>query len=158
MEKKFTKSVEEHLLAARRSSLETSENGLLRPHGKLWGMDVFSWVNPHPGMIANTIHSFPFEVIWMGNENDMLATLCEDDSLCANLNAAIVYDKAQFTFRPEWTKQINNYMCAENLNDALELLKTLKASKRVLLFTVSGPEQTENKTQFENYVKLVQVK
>jgi hypothetical protein len=158
MEKKLTTSVEEQLLNARRSALEASENGSLRPLGKLWGMDVFAWVNPNPGMIANTIHSFPFEVIWMGNESDMYATLGQDNTLCENLNSVIVYDNSGFSFPAEWTAKIANYMCAQDLSDAMELLKVVKASKKVLLFTVSGPEQVENRTQFEEYVKLVQVK
>ena len=158
MEKNLTTSQEEKLLRARGEAMQNNEGNSLRPLGKLWGMDVFTWVNPFPGMIANTIHSFPFEVIWVGNEADVLRTLSEDRTLCSNLHSVIIYDRAEFSLKGAWVCDVDNHVCTSTLTDALEMLKAIKSSKKVLLFTVSGPQQVEHRTIFEEYVKLVQVK
>ncbi len=158
MEKNLTTSQEEKLLRAREQVLQNQESGSLRPLGKLWGMDVFTWVNPFPGMIANTIHSFPFEVIWIGNESDVLRTLSEDQTLCSNLHSVVIYDRPEFSMKGAWVCDVDNHICTQNVTDALEMLKAIKTTKKVLLFTTSGPQQVEDRTTFEEYVKLVQVK
>jgi hypothetical protein len=158
MEKNKTIGQDEQLLRAREEVLQNSDGISLRPMGKLWGMDVFTWVNPFPGMIANTIHSFPFEVIWMGNESDVLLTLGEDHTLCANLHSVMIYDRPEFSLKGTLACSIGNYICTASVADALEMLKTVKESRKVLLFTVSGPRQVEDRATFEEFVKLVQVK
>jgi hypothetical protein len=158
MEKKVNVGIEERLLQARKETLQNREETTLRPLGKLWGMDVFTWSNPLPGMIANTIHAFPFQVIWMGNIRDVLHTLGEDNTLCSNLHSVIMYDSSSFGLKGDWVCDMKNYICTSSVNEALEMLKAVKEQRVVLLFTVSGDEQLENRQKFEEYVKLVQVK
>ena len=158
MEKNLTAGLEERLLRAREEALQNNDGLSLRPLGKLWGMVVFTWVNPFPGMIANTIHSFPFEVIWIGNESDVLSALGEDITLCSNLHSVIVYDRPDFALQGKWVCDVDNHVCTNSVVDALEMLKAVKETKKVLLFTVSGAQQEEDRKTFEDYVKLVQVK
>jgi len=56
---------EESLLKARVEGMHQLEKGSLRPHGKLWGMDVFSWYNPMRFELENVLSSFPSPVLWL---------------------------------------------------------------------------------------------
>ena len=64
MEKKLTS--QQQLLLARQEALRAEKENSLRALGKMWGMDVFTWIDPYPGSISSTIHAFPFPVIWLG--------------------------------------------------------------------------------------------
>ena len=156
MEEKVHSKVVDRLLEARQETLQNHADAVLRPLGKLWGMDVFSWSNPFSGELANTIHSFPFEVIWIGNTVDVKKTLGMDSSLCSNLTAVIAYNANIFGLDREWIYNIKNCAGVESVQEALEMLKAFKESKKVLLFTSSGEDAFANRQDFETYVKMVQ--
>jgi hypothetical protein len=156
MEKKLTNTVEDRLLRAREESLRNHEDGTLRPLGKMWGMDVFTWINPYPGMVSNTIHSFPFPVVWIGNAADVLHTVNEDLSLCSNLHALVLTDASILELNGEIVKNVRNCAGTTSVLEAVEILKVFRSPQKVLLFTSSGEGATKYKEEFENYVKLVQ--
>ena len=43
----------------------------MKPLGKCLGMDTFSWHNPGLEFLEKTVASFPFELLWVGNENEI---------------------------------------------------------------------------------------
>ena len=73
--KTTTRKKEDQLLEARQEGLRNAENSSIRPHGKLWEMDVFSWYKPNIHVLANTIHAFPFPVIWVANSSDIIEAI-----------------------------------------------------------------------------------
>lgn len=156
MENKLTSTAEDLLLKARKEALTFQEESSLRPLGKMWGMDVFTWSSPYPGMLSNTLHAFPFPVIWIGNSTDVLATLDGDQSLCTKIHSLILFDAPIFELKGQWVDQLRNCAGTSNVNEAMEMLKVFKESHKVLLFTSSGENGTQYRTEFENYVKLVQ--
>ncbi|MCF8416171.1 MAG: hypothetical protein K9G40_07995 [Crocinitomicaceae bacterium] len=156
MGEKVHSKVEDRLLEARQESLQNHADAVLRPLGKLWGMDVFSWSNPFLGELANTIHSFPFQVIWIGSADEVKKTLGMDNSLCSNLNAVIVHNASIFGLEREWICNIKNCAGVVSVQEAMEMLKAFKESKKVLLFTSSGEDALANRQDFETYVKMVQ--
>lgn len=158
MENKLKTQIEDRLLESRRESLKQLNNGSMRSHGKLWGMDVFSWSNPDPGIIANTLQSFPFPVIWIGNGSDIVSALKEEELVLNNLQAVITYDSNVFNFEESWLNGIENCAGTKTVSDAIHFLNMFKSPQSVLMFTSSGTCHSENMAHFEDFLKLVQVK
>lgn len=156
MEEKIHSKTVNRLLDARQENLQNHADQVLRPLGKLWGMDVFTWSNPFFGELANTIHSFPFEVIWIGSADEVKRTIGMDNSLCSNLTAVIVHNASVFGLDREWIYNIKNCAGVRSVQEAMEMLKAFHESKKVLLFTSSGEDALANRQDFETYVKMVQ--
>jgi hypothetical protein len=157
MEKnKLDLSIGNRLLEARSESLQQMKELTLRPHGKLWGMDVFSWYQPNVNLLANTLHSFPFPVLWIGNARDIVCTLEEDATVCDQLHAVITFDHSFFTVPYELASKIRNVAGVNNASDAFSLLKALKKKNAVLLFSATGENWKEEKEKFESFLNMHQ--
>lgn len=156
MEIKKNISQQEQLLQARQQQLENPVVGSLRSHGKLWGMDVFSWFKPSLNELENTISSFPFPVCWFSNEEDVLSLVNENNVWISNVKLLCTYDKAGFKISNKSLDTIDNVLGSASLTDALELLKVLKVSQSVLLFTCSAENWKEVKAEFDAFISLNQ--
>lgn len=156
MEIKKSISQQEQLLQARQQQLENPVVGSLRSHGKLWGMDVFSWFKPSLHELENTISSFPFPVCWFSNEADVLSLVNENNAWISNMKLLCTYDKAGFKISNKSLDTIDNVLGSASLTDALELLKVLKVRQSVLLFTCSAENWKEVKAEFDDYISLHQ--
>lgn len=157
MEKKTNIRIEDRLLKARKESLHQMNATSMRPHGKLWGMDVFSWFHPDPELIANTLHSFPFPVIWIANGADIIQALKEEELVLNNLHAVVAYDASIFSLENSWLDGIKNCAGTTTVDEAFHFLRMFKAPQKVFMFTASGENWEENKRTFEDFLKLVQV-
>lgn len=157
MEKPIQTGVDERLLDARRQSLKEANSTSIRPHGKLWGMDVFSWFNADAEMISNTLHAFPFPVIWVGNKKDIMEAVNSDESLFSNLHGIIIYDGSVFEMGDDLLSKFTNCVGTNSLEEACGMIHLLKAPHKVLLFTSNGEYWEENKFKFEQFLKLVKV-
>ena len=146
----------DQLLQARKNQLENPSVGSLRSHGKLWGMDVFSWFKPNLIELENTISSFPFPVCWYANERDVLHLMQEDTAWVSNIKLLCTFDKAGYTLPNSVLDTVNSVLGSASLEDALELLKSLKITQSVLLFTDSSENWKEIKDQFDSFLALHQ--
>lgn len=158
MKDKLKINIEDRLLETRRESLHQMNTTSMRSHGKLWGMDVFTWSNPNPEIIANTLQSFHFPVIWVGNGSDIVNALEKQELVLNNLQAVVSYDTNVFNFDKSWLNGIPNCAGTQTLTDAYHFLKMFKAPQTILMFTSSGDNWSENAKDFENFLNLVQVK
>jgi hypothetical protein len=158
MEKQRTISAEELLLGARKESLSRINQTALRSHGKLWGMDVFSWIHPNMSTIGTTVNSFPFSVSWVGNAHDLMSTLDQQPELTKKLSAALIYDNSVFAFRDEHLHSIKNCVGTGSVEEALRMAKIAAQPQSVLLFTASGNGAEEAKIDFENTLNVLQGK
>jgi len=149
-------SVENTLLNARNESLQNMQKTSIRPHGKLWGMDVFSWYLPRPELLANTIHTFPFPIVWVGNVNDILATFELDPQVASQLNTLLFHDSSRLRLPVDSWLTVKNIASVSNLEDALRLLSSFKQRNAVLLFTASGEDWELSKETFEKYLSIHQ--
>ncbi len=75
----------QQLLSARQETLQKLQTTAMRPHGKLWGLDVFSWLEPDMELLANTIHSFPFQVVWISNKEILEGVVAADPQILSNV-------------------------------------------------------------------------
>ena len=155
-EKKLDVGLGDRLMEARNESLKKMKELTLRPHGKLWGMDVFSWYQPNVNLLSNTLHSFPFPVVWVGNAADINQTIDEDPSVCIQLNSVITFDNPFFSLSLETMTKIDNVGGVNSLEEALILLKSVKKKNSVLLFSASGENWSHKKEIFEEFLNVHQ--
>ena len=154
----ITRSKEEQLIDARKEGLQNAEKTSIRPHGKLWEMDVFSWYKPNLQILANTLHAFPFPVVWIGNSTDIIRVLEEDSSLDSNLHGVFAYDNAKFIMELNSKWKIKNSAGTNSVEHTLALIQAIKQKNTVLLFTSTDDEWSIKKDYFDNYLKLNQKK
>ena len=130
LEKKTKVDQRTQLLQAREEGLKSLQNGVLKPHGKLLGMDVFSWLNPDVHMLMNTLHSFPFPVIWIAQKMDWDALLNLDNTILSNLCSRCIPK-----YPPEkWTY---NYQIFEDPIDGPNYLGCNLSSMEIYLYLVT---------------------
>ena len=158
MEKQRIISAEELLLGARKESLSRINQSSLRSHGKLWGMDVFSWINPNMSTIGTTINSFPFSVRWVGNAHDLISVLESQPELIHKLSAALMFDNSVFTLKNEHLLGIENCVGTTSVEEALRMTKIAAKPQSILLFTASGDNAEDAKNEFERTLNLLQGK
>lgn len=147
----------EQLLQARESNLKHVEKSSLRPHGKLWGMDVFTWYNPTNSELENTLTSFPFPVIWFGNDSDITALIKTSNDVWSNLQTICVYDSGVVEIPDEAMHTIENVLGVLEFKDMFEFIRTFKQKNAIFLFTASGENREEYKKQFEDFLNLHQL-
>jgi hypothetical protein len=56
-----------------------------------------------------------------------------------------------------WLDQLKNCVGTQSVNEAFQFLKMIKAPQTILMFTATGENWEENKKEFEDFLKLVQV-
>jgi hypothetical protein len=144
------------LLEARENSLRSAEVGSLRSHGKLWGMDVFSWNKPSIYELENTLSSFPAPICWFSNSEDIQKLLSEETYWMSNVKLLCAYDLAGFRLPANIFDSIDSVLGTNNIEDALELLPALKKRNGILLFTSSGENWHVAKNKFETFLELNQ--
>ena len=64
---------------------------LMKPLGKYLGMDTFSWHNPDLELLEKTIASFPFDLLWVGNENEIKGFLDENYVVETKINLSLIH-------------------------------------------------------------------
>lgn len=154
MENKKTtiQTKESQLFEARQESLRNAENSSIRPHGKLWEMDVFSWYKPNIHVLANTIHAFPFPVIWVANSSDILEAIKEESTINSHLHAVLAYDNSKFIMDFPSDLGIKNIVGTNGVEHTLALIQGLKQKNTILLFTASDENWQECKLYFDVFL------
>lgn len=153
---KSTVNKENLLLNLRREQLDSPVVGALRSHGKLWGMDVFSWFKPEMADLESTLSSFPHPVCWYANETEILDLVAFDDAALHNVSMICTYDKAGFALPNPAIDKLNILLGAAKIEDALQLMRPLKQHHKILLFTSSSENWAEHRTSFETFLALHQ--
>jgi hypothetical protein len=145
---------ENSLLEARAEALRAAERKSLRPLGKLWGMDVFTWYDPHVTELSATISTFPFPVFWLGNARLVRELGQVDPASMRALTWCGQFDDAYLQLPADVLAPMPLVTATETLDDALEILRHVKQPRHILLFTVSGNEWKTKLSDFEAFVKL----
>jgi hypothetical protein len=160
MEKTTNKIInfQEQLLQARKENLESQIVGTLRSHGKLWGMDVFSWYKPSLFELENTLSSFPSPICWFANEIDVLNLLQEETNWISNVKLLCTYDKEGFKLPNKIMDNIETILGVSKIDEALDLMRLIKKAQGILLFTSSGENWKLTKNTFEEFLSLHQHK
>ena len=141
-----------NLLEVRKEALENVVNGSIRPHGKLWGMDVFSWQNPQLDAITSTIHSLPFPIVWLASTDLLNEAYTNDETILSNIHAAISYEKGV-------SKEIvfPDAISSESIQKAFEVMNENRLKRGVILFCHTGIDSEYYQNAFKAYLELHQI-
>ena len=132
--------IESQLLAARKSGLLKLNETSLQSQGKLFGMDVFSWIYPNIDVLNSTLNSFPFEVLWIGNKTEINMVLSENNVLDSRVRTKLIYTDGK------------------ELNDILKSISESAFKPGILLFTSTDTDSEYYYNLFKEYLALVQIK
>jgi hypothetical protein len=132
--------IESQLVAARKSGLLKLNETSLQSQGKLFGMDVFSWIYPNIDVLNSTLNAFPFEVLWIGNKTEINLVLSENNVLDSRVRTKLVYNNGK------------------ELNDILKSISESAFKPGILLFTSTDTDSEYYYNLFKEYLALVQIK
>lgn len=141
-----------NLLELRKEALEQVVHGSIRPHGKLWGMDVFSWNNPDVDAMTSTVHAFPFPVIWLTSAGFLTEAVDFDATILSNIHAVISYDKI-----PSDTGKFQNLITTNDVETAFQNMSEFRLKRGVILFCYSGADSEYYKNAFKAYLAIHQI-
>lgn len=145
--------LEGQLLQARRESLERAESFVLRPLGKLWGMDVFVWHNPSVYDLSATLSAFPFPVFLLSNRATLQELAQVDPETLRTVQWCGQYDHPQLNLPGDVMADLPLITGTEQVQDTLRILREMKAPKHIVLYTYKGNEWKTNLEIFETFIK-----
>lgn len=149
---------EHNLLEARKKALSQVVYGSIRPHGKLWGMDVFSWINPDIEAVSLTIHAFPFPILWLSPSGLFSAVLGHDDSIVTNIQTVITCDEStESTLSKEKLTEDLHLITTNDIHQAFQEMNALQFKPGIILFCTEGADSEMHQKAFSNYLELHQI-
>lgn len=117
----------------------------MKPLGKYIGMDTFSWHNPCLELLEKTIVSFPFDLLWVGNKNEIEGFLKKHHSSENKINRCIVYGAHSDNCS-------NKIISASTIQEALNHLDNIIFKPGILLFTASDSDSEYSMRFFEKHI------
>ena len=118
---------------------------LMKPLGKYLGMDTFSWHNPDLDVLEKTVSSFPFNILWLGNENEIKGFLDKNYVVETKINRCIVYGLCIDNCS-------NKIISVPSIREAINHLNKLTFKPGILLFTASDSDSEFSMRFFEKYI------
>lgn len=152
MSEKEIAQIENSILQARKEGLLKAGDTTMQSHGKLWGMDVFSWINPKPTVLAATMDSFPFPIFWISSSLERNEVLEVNVDLNDKIHFTVVLNSENLPIVS------NNIVSISTLNQAFDQINILKIKPSILLFTYSQSDWEYQKNRFSDYLSMAQVK
>ena len=117
----------------------------MKPLGKYLGMDAFSWHNPDLELLEKTVSSFPFDMLWVGNENEIKGFLDKNYAVETKINRCIVYGLCSDNCS-------NKIISIPSIREAINHLNNLTFKPGILLFTASDSDSEFSMRFFEEYI------
>lgn len=152
--KKSIHTTEEQLHEARKRGLkQAAEVHAMKAHGKVLGLDTFSWIRPQVDLLATVLVSFPFPVFWVCSKTQAEALFHLYPEVSESVIGLIVYDDAEMTFDPAVIHQIPRVICFNGLSESLRLLSSIQKEKNILLFTTEGPNREDFYQTFSQFIE-----
>jgi len=149
--------VEHNLIDIRKHAIAQHVHGLLRPHGKMWGMDVFSWSNPELATLADTIHAFPFKVLLVTNQNILDSLLELDDQVVTNLQGVILFQSTS-ALKQEKLKFVANVAYLNDIKLAFHQMNEWQVPRTIIVFCTEGIDAETQQNEFNRFLDLHQIK
>jgi hypothetical protein len=156
MEKKnVTNQPAQQLAEARAENLiKQAEASSLRPHGKMWGMDIFSWYNPLTDDLLTLFQSFPAPITWIGNHSVIENLFKTDADSLVNLTVVCAHNQVEFALTN--AMYLEGIHGAENIKNAFDIVKARKQKNGIIFFTASGKDWMAQRDTFEYHLKIEQ--
>ena len=125
------------------------ENSSMRAHGKLKGIDVFTWMQPEQNALVNFINSIPTEIIWVGNPAEIESVLSSNPLFSRKFQSIFSFGENRTGFMLE-----NEFA---DIQDVLNGLMTELKSPGTLLFTCTENDSEYVSLKIAAYLNLVQL-
>jgi hypothetical protein len=155
MSEKEIALIENSILQARKEGLLKAGDSSMQSHGKLWGMDVFSWLNPKPAVLSATMDSFPFPIFWISSFPERNEVMDLNIALTNKIHFSLILDDYTLV---DATSSGVEIASVSNLNEAFDQIRRLKIKPSILLFTYSKSDWEYQKKCFNDYLSMAQVK
>jgi len=130
-------------------SLSRSQGVGLRAHGKLKGLDVFTWMQPEQNALINFIESIPSGIIWVGNPTEIEAVLSAHPQLMNKFQSILSFGENRTGFMLE-----NEFV---DIQDVLNGLMAELTNNGTLLFTCTESDSEYVALKITAYLNLVQL-
>ena len=153
IQKKEVVNSEEQLLQARKEGLKQAQQvDSMQAHGKVLGMDTFSWMNPQVDMLATLLSSFPFSILWVGTYRQIQSCLKMYPELSENIETILIHNSSSMVLDKTALQKIKTIACVDGMENALDLVKTMRLKKGVFIYTDEHEEALKGKQIFEDFV------
>lgn len=154
LEKKEIVRSDEQLLQAREQGLKQGKQvDAMQAHGKILGMDTFSWMNPQVDMLATLLSSFPFSILWIGTHGQIDQCMRLYPELSGNIETILIHDTSSLGLNKSALEKINTIACVDGVEHAFEFVKSMKLKKGVLMYTNENETAIADKGIFEEFVQ-----
>jgi hypothetical protein len=130
-------------------SLRKSQGEGIRAHGKLKGMDVFSWMQPDQQALANFMTAMPSSILWVANPAEIEAVLTDHPEILNKFQCILSYGENRTGFMLE-----NEF---EDIQEVLNALMPELKSMGTLLFTCTENDSEYVSLKISAYLNLVQL-
>ncbi len=147
------KITENSLLEARAEALKNAESQSLRPLGKLWGMDVFTWVNPSVYELSATLSAFPFPVFLLAPFNVLNEIALVDSETLKMVQWIAQYDNSANKIDPSISADLMQYSATDSIASTIDLLRQNQLDRHIVLFIAAGNEWKTKLNEFDEFVK-----
>jgi hypothetical protein len=155
IEKKEIVKSNEQLLQAREEGLKQAQQvNTMQAHGKILGMDTFSWMNPQVDMLATLLSSFPFSILWIGTQQQIEQCLKLYPELSKNIESILIHDTSSLGLNHAALQKINTIACVDGVEYAFEFVKSMKLKKGVLMYTNENETAITDRKAFEEFVQI----
>lgn len=139
------KTVSTELESLREEGLKRIETTSLRPHGKMWGRDVFSWYEPLPEELQNTLMSFPAPIFVVSDIRLAQTVFHAAGNNILNVDTLVVFGGESAS---EISCYVKTFIEAENLADALKRLKEIKQGNGIILIALTDKNNQQEVDEF----------
>lgn len=155
-EQNIEKSLHDKLLDARNEALKNQDvHQSIRAHGKVAGMNTFSWIHPQVDLLAKTIESLPFQLTWIGCTDQVTELAKNYPDVMQKISSVVVYDPNGRNAEISAMSELKTVLCIDDLYDGLSFIRLSKKEDVGLLFTSDLINWRERLNQFEMYISSI---
>ncbi len=131
-----------------RDSLRKAQGSGIRAHGKLKGLDVFTWMQPEQNALVNFIQGIPTKIFWVGNPSEIEAVLSSNPELIGKFQSIFSFGENRTGFMLE-----NEFV---DIQDVLNGLMSELKTTGTLLFTCTENDSEYVSLKIAAYLNLLQ--
>ncbi len=131
---------------------EALEVNAMQAHGKIMGMDTFSWINPNMDQLSSVLTSFPFRIIWISTLQQFKKCIAIEPSLSKSIETIILHNTAKSKINEVAFFSIKNIISVQSSEEALQLMSALRKKNCVFLFSTEGNHAQKDRKEFEKFI------
>jgi len=118
----------------------------MKPLGRYLGMNTFSWHNPDLILFNKTIQNFPFDILWLGNENEVELFLDFNPRVESKIKSIFLYGA---DMKDNCSDKI---ISISSIANTLEFVDTMIFKLGILLLTAFHTDSEFSLKSFESHV------